>query len=70
MISKRAFGLVHITECVRRHGGAQPRVHIGEVIRLVIKEIRSFALFQNTQELITDMSRVSNVHFVRERWHA
>ena len=49
LISKRAFGLVRITECVRRHDGAQPRIHIGEVIRLVTKEIRSFALFQNTQ---------------------
>jgi hypothetical protein len=46
------FGLVHVTECVSRHGGAQPRVHIGEVIRLVTKDVLSLALFQNTQEQI------------------
>jgi len=51
LISKRAFGLVRITECVSLHGGAQPRVHVGEVIRLVTKKISSFALLQKTQEL-------------------
>jgi hypothetical protein len=56
LISKVAFGLVHVTECVSRNGGAEPRVHIREVIRLVTKEIRSLALFQNTQEQIRQES--------------